>query len=67
MDDENFLQISEASIQRSIDCFKKYFSTDHMPVKIFVCSCTLRESGNHCDQKLEAIIAERAEQFVCLI
>ncbi|VBB33658.1 unnamed protein product [Acanthocheilonema viteae] len=57
------VKINQASIRNSVNCFKEHFSTNYMPVKIFVCSCTLEENGNHCDKKLESEIADRAKQF----
>ncbi|VDN90570.1 unnamed protein product, partial [Brugia pahangi] len=57
------VEISTATIKRSVDCFNEKFNTNYMPLKVFVCSCSLRKDGNYCDQKLETEIANRAERF----
>ncbi|VDO28528.1 unnamed protein product, partial [Onchocerca flexuosa] len=58
------VEISRNFIQKSGDCFNRLFHTDYMPVKLFVCSCSLKKNGNHCDRKLENEIADRAKKFV---
>ncbi|CAG9535045.1 unnamed protein product [Cercopithifilaria johnstoni] len=57
------VEINEVSIKRSVNCFKKSFNTNYMPVKIFACGCTLQKEGNHCDQSLEKKIAKLSEEY----
>uniref|UniRef100_A0A8R1TKX9 EGF-like domain-containing protein n=1 Tax=Onchocerca volvulus TaxID=6282 RepID=A0A8R1TKX9_ONCVO len=57
------VEISRNFIRKSGDCFDRLFNTDYMPVKLFVCSCSLKKNSNHCDRELEKDIANRAKKF----
>ncbi|KAM3722361.1 Poly(ADP-ribose) glycohydrolase [Dirofilaria immitis] len=57
------VEISQNFMQRARGCFSKNFETNYMPLKLFVCSCTLDENNNHCDRELTKEIADRAKKF----